>query len=717
MFLITNEVHNLVLVCFLKKIFLGFFEKSPQHKEVKMTIKKLTVAAAIAVGIATCSLNQAMAACPCAAPETPAPCTEPLPVVTGPACPCETTKPNTCSKCKKAMPDCDCQKPDPCEDPCKDPCDPCEKKSDCGCPDEISCDEPAEPACAICPQTGKPDRKDMKQVYGYPNAIYGTNNYVGQPANSIFSTDTPIASTPRVLSSNVNGTTISSQGQVTGAATEMPCLNEAPTRHNGIPIDRNERLMDGNNCPIDFQSTNSIDAVRKSFVPYEIPNQIMQTTGAAANLGGCQFPDVPNGFWAACDIDKLAINDVVVGYPDGYFKPNRNISRAEFATILVKGFNLDKCDMPREGLFKDVPMSNWANAAIAKAVDEDLLKGYPDGNFKPNHPVTRVEALTTIAKGMTCDIDQCKADEILSKYADGASIPNWAKIPVAKSLENGALKDSPNPNMIMPNKEATRAEVASMMQTVRVALGYDTNPKTANNICPACPVNKNAFVEQEEIVKIPTLKVKMIDQLTAKSSHVGQYFRANTLEDVTINGVTYPCGSTVTGQVVEVIRPSGCDKGALKLSFTEIKNGDCKTKLPKQILQAQVNKSKQVNPVARLVEMPFTLAGSLVGVAGRTVGGVVTNLGNAVENVSNDAGYMLGHVFQGQFGAAARNLGDGLWETVKAPVDVTRTALSGTMGLFQTTGDEFAYLVDPRGYKISAVNPREHITIAFGCSE
>ena len=72
-----------------------------------MTIKKLTVAAAIAVGIATCSLNQAMAACPCATPETPAPCAEPLPVVTGPACPCETVKPNTCTKCKKAMPDCD----------------------------------------------------------------------------------------------------------------------------------------------------------------------------------------------------------------------------------------------------------------------------------------------------------------------------------------------------------------------------------------------------------------------------------------------------------------------------------------------------------------------------------------------------------------------------------------------------------------------------------
>ena len=683
-----------------------------------MTIKKLTVAAAIAVGIATCSLNQAMAACPCAQPVQPAPCAEPLPVVTGPACPCETAKPNTCTKCNKALPDCDCKKADPCEDPCKDPCDPCEKKSDCDCPDEVSCEQPPEPACAICPGTGKPDKQDMKQVYGYPNAIYGTNNYIGKPASSIFSTDTAMLNnSQRTLSSNVNGVAVSSEGQVTGAATQMPCLNEAPTRHNGIPIDRNERLMDGNNCPIDFQSSNSIDAIRKSFVPYEIPSTPSDMTGAAANLGGCSFPDVPQNFWAACDIDKLAINNVVVGYPDGYFKPNRNITRAEFATMLVKGFNLDKCDMPRENLFKDVPTSNWANPAIAKAVDEDLLAGYPNGKFEPNHHVTRAEALSTIAKGMTCDIDQCKADEILSKYADGNTVPNWARIPVAKSLENGALKDSPNPNMIMPNKEATRADVASMMQTVRVALGYDTNPKTANNICPACPVNKNAFIENEEIVKIPTLKLAMIDQLTAKSSHVGQYFRANTLEDVTINGVTYPCGSTVTGQVVEVIRPSGCDKGALKLSFTSIKNGDCKANLPKQILQAQVNKSKQVNPVARLVEMPFTLAGSLVGVTGRTVGGIITNVGNAAENVSNDAGYMLGHVFQGQFGAAARNLGDGIWETVKAPIDVTRTALSGTMGLFQTTGDEFAYLVDPRGYKISAVNPREHVTIAFGCSE
>ena len=676
----------------MSSFFKGFcliYQKPEQHKEVKMSIKKLTAAAAIAVGIATCSLNSAMAACPCTQNEA-------LPVVTGPS---DCAKPQ-CDKCKRSKADCGCKKK---ACPVKTPCN-----------NEISCDKPAVPSQALCPQSGKPDRAEMKQVYGYPQAIYGTNNYVGEPANSIFSTETAMKGCPASrLSSDIAGTTISTQtqSQITGAAASMPCLNELPRCNNGVSVNMGENK----GCPIDIKSANSINAVKKSLVPYTIHENI---TGAAAPAygGGCSFPDVPNGYWAACDIDKLAINNVVVGYPDGMYRPNRNISRAEFATMLVKGFNMN-AHGATTSKFSDVSRNNWANAAIAKAVDEDLLRGYPNHTFKPHNNVTRVEALTSISKGMTCNIDSCKADEILSKYSDGNLVPNWARIPVAKSLQNGALSDSPNPNLIMPNRDATRAEIASMMQNTRVALGYDKNPKTAHNVCPACPIEKKALIEQEEIVKIPTLKLSMIDQVNAKSSHVGQYFRANTLEDVTINGVKYPCGSTVTGQVVEVIRPSGCDKGALKLAFTSISHGKCKAKLPKQILQAQVNKQKNLNPVARLVQMPFTWAGSLVGVVGRTAGGILTNVGNAAENISNDAGYMLGHSFSGQFGAASRSLADGVFETVKAPVDVTRTAISGTMGLFQTTGDEFAYLVDPRGYKISAVNPREHITIAFGCNE
>ena len=153
------------------------------------------------------------------------------------------------------------------------------------------------------------------------------------------------------------------------------------------------------------------------------------------------------------------------------------------------------------------------------------------------------------------------------------------------------------------------------------------------------------------------------------------------------------------------------------MSFTEIQNGDCKAELPKQILTAQIDKSNTPNIVSRIVSAPLTWAGSMIGIVGRTTGGMLSNLGNAAEDVTNGVGLALGETFQGQFGAAGRSIGDAVVDTVKAPIDFTRTALSGATGLFQSTGDEVAYLVDAKGYKISAINPKEHVTIAFGCSE
>ena len=67
-----------------------------------------------------------------------------------------------------------------------------------------------------------------------------------------------------------------------------------------------------------------------------------------------------------------------------------------------------------------------------------------------------------------------------------------------------------------------------------------------------------------------------------------------------------------------------------------------------------------------------------------------------------------------KFKAACRSYGDGIKTILQAPVDLTRTALSGTMGLFQNAGDEITYVVDGSGNRISRVNPKETVTIAFG---
>ena len=708
-----------------------------------MTIKKLTVAAAIAVGIATCSINSVMAACPCSTPSL-APCQAACPAPCATACPiCGSNSGCNCSKS-----DCGC-------------------KSSCDCP-PAPC-KTAIPACATCPSTSCNDL-DMKQVYAYPNAIYGDNNYVGEQTNGVYSTETAFnLDTCDQLALSRAGV-LASTGQLMGAAAPCGCGSSALTGmaapcgcecSDGVgvsgPCKRGSfhaapyitggaapcgclPIITGgaaplcdSGCSTTIHTNDSIQALKRSFVPFQTTGM----TGAAADIdapppAACDcsplsavFPDVPNSHWAACPIDKLATNDVVVGYPDRMFRPGRNISRAEFATMMVKGYNLNCSGLESKGLFSDVPRSNWANPLIAKAVEEGIMCGYPNKKFMPKKPVSRAEALTAMAHGINCDISCDKATEILSQYCDGSSVPSWAQIPVAKALNAGVLKNSLSPNTINPCNEASRAEIADMLQNTRVAVGYDTNPKTACD-CPApvapivsacSPCAKTAYMEQEDLIQIPTLKLKFLDEINAKSSHVGQRFAAKTTEEMTINGTVYPCGSRVNGKIVEVIRPSGCDKGALKVAFTNIVgcNG-CKVDLPTQILSAQVSCEKNQNIIARLAAMPFTLVGGLVGTTARTVGGIISNAGNAFEDVSGGVGIASSEIFQGQFLAAGRSLGDAVVSTVMAPIDLTRTALSGTIGLFQTTGDEVAYLVDPSGAKISAINPREKVTIAFGCS-
>lgn len=729
---------------------------SSKHKEVKMTIRKLTVAAAIAVGIATCSFSSAMAACPLSG------CGNGQMLSSPAACPFA-----ACPTCGQNSANCGCN---------KTPCG-CEDKSSCGCP-VPKCDKPAEPACATCPSTSCSDL-DMKQVYGYPNAIYGTNNYTGEQSNAIYSTESAwCVDGCDALGLSTAGLSTAHLGQLTGAACNAGCgcgsgaspicngcqggavvnRNTTGCRNTnaytglytasrsgcnacGMPIITGDAcgcsneaipltgcaapIMNGcgcdNGCTTTLQSSNSIEALKKTFVPFEANIAGTQCgcgcTGAAAPLVNA-FPDVPSSYWAACPIDKLAMNDVVVGYPDRLFKPSRDISRAEFATMMVKGYNLNCAGLPSKNIFKDVPKSHWANPLIAKAVEEGIMCGYPGNKFKPKQPVSRVEALTALAHGINCDMSCERAQEILSKYCDGSQIPTWAQIPVAKALDSGVLKTSLNPNTISPCNEATRAEIADMLQNTRIAMGYDTNPATAC-ACPkpADPCNpKKAYMENEEVVKIPTLKLTFLDEINAKSSNVGDQFATTTTEEVTINGKCYPCGSRVNGKIVEVIRPSGCEKGALKLAFTTIEDcGGCKADLPKQILTAQINCARTQNIVARVVQMPFTLLGGLIGTTGRTIGGMIASAGNAAEAVSGGVGIASGEMLQGQFRASGRSLQDAAKATVMAPIDFTRTALSGAAGLFQTTTDEVAYLVDPNGSKISAVNPKEKVTIAFGC--
>lgn len=682
-------------------------------KEGKMTINKLTLAAVLTIGLMAGTMNSGiasnvdisnldmskLAACPlsgCQADVTPD--TAVCPCAPAPDCGCNTGCAAPCDPCNTCAP----------VEPC-DPCNPCEAVAP-----PCECQPVVQSVCA----SQIDGKSQAKQHYAYPANVYSDTQAVGSAANSVIigegsTCGCPIAPSQGVMVSDLPTCGCGcGEGITTGAAADMPVL--------GQNIDLNQIMTGGaapvnptavtGGCPVEMQTSSGMEVIKRTIVPYNPPI----TGGASPITSASSFEDVPAGFWAGCDINLLAENKVVAGYPDRTFKPNLPVSRAEIASMAVNGFNLRSCGCPKK-TFKDVPADHWANQAINTAVSNGLMDGYPGDLFKPNKPVTRAEAMVTLAKGIPCDMDNCKAEEILNKFCDGNKVPGWAKIPVAKAIESGALKDVPNGNEIQACKDASRADVASMLEAVRCAMGY--SKKDVAYTAPDCGCTGGAaFVAKDEVVTIPTLCLKFEDEINAKHANIGDRFAAKTTEAVCINGQTFPEGSKVYGKVTEVDRPTGNCKGGLKLSFERIQCHDCKADLPQQVLTAQVKNDKKPNFFAKVVEAPFSWAGSIVGTVGRTVGGAIIAAGNAAEHVSDGVGLTFGETLQGQLPAAGRSLMDATKALVKAPIDLTRTALSGTIGLLQTTGDEVAYLVDPKGNRVTSVNPRENITVAFGCN-
>ncbi len=113
------------------------------------------------------------------------------------------------------------------------------------------------------------------------------------------------------------------------------------------------------------------------------------------------FPDVPPNFWAQPYIQRLAQRNIVTGYPDGTFRPQESVDRDEFAAIIRQAFNQEPIRQIQSGaVYKDVPNGYWASRPIEEAYQQGFMSGYPGGYFRPKQPVSKVEAITALTKGL-----------------------------------------------------------------------------------------------------------------------------------------------------------------------------------------------------------------------------------------------------------------------------------------------------------------------------
>ncbi|MDJ0702413.1 MAG: S-layer homology domain-containing protein [Leptolyngbyaceae cyanobacterium MO_188.B28] len=165
--------------------------------------------------------------------------------------------------------------------------------------------------------------------------------------------------------------------------------------------------------------------------------------------------------WAADFIRGLTDKDLISGYQDGGFKPDDPITRAQYASLLVKA--LQPRPQRPERRFIDVPPTSKTAAAIQTAYQAKFMSGFPDFTFGPDQKILRVQVLVSLVNGLGLLENASLDSQILTFYEDRLAIPDYARSAVAKATQLGLAVNYPNPNQLNPNRTATRAEVATMV--------------------------------------------------------------------------------------------------------------------------------------------------------------------------------------------------------------------------------------------------------------
>lgn len=129
-------------------------------------------------------------------------------------------------------------------------------------------------------------------------------------------------------------------------------------------------------------------------------------------------------------VARLVAFGVLDGYKDGTYRPEQDVTRAEFAKILVEALGIGKAAEAAKGkvTFKDVPASHWASGYVNTASGEGLLKGFPDGTFKPEDQVTYAEALTMLVRAVGYQ------DEFLKGVWPGSHIAKAAEVGITAGV-------------------------------------------------------------------------------------------------------------------------------------------------------------------------------------------------------------------------------------------------------------------------------------------
>ncbi|PYG83897.1 putative repeat protein (TIGR02543 family), partial [Ruminiclostridium sufflavum DSM 19573] len=181
-----------------------------------------------------------------------------------------------------------------------------------------------------------------------------------------------------------------------------------------------------------------------------------------------EFSDVEN-HWSKEAVNDMGSRLVINGAGNGTFHPDRDITRAEFASIVVNALGLMRPGTGREA-FDDVTESAWYYDAVSIASEYSIIEGYGNGKFGPNDRITREQAMTMIAKAMKItaletNLSNEEAAMLLTTFVDSEKAAEWAREKIAICVKTRVVSGRTG-KMLAPKDNITRAEAAVIVRNM-----------------------------------------------------------------------------------------------------------------------------------------------------------------------------------------------------------------------------------------------------------
>jgi len=186
-----------------------------------------------------------------------------------------------------------------------------------------------------------------------------------------------------------------------------------------------------------------------------------------------QFVDISE-HWANQCLEGMGTEKLMRGYGDRSFRPERTMTRAEFAAVMIQAFP-EAASVRDAPNFRDVEPSFWGKDAIATAYKRGFLAGYPDNRFRPNQPISRVQAMVVIANAAHTSAEAMPTESaaVLQRhFDDSAAIPNYAQAAIAQATQRGFVVNYPDVSQLRPQAQITRGEATALLCRLN-AVGTD----------------------------------------------------------------------------------------------------------------------------------------------------------------------------------------------------------------------------------------------------